>query len=378
MRIIDELFDEPKTLTNCALVSRLWLSCARKTLYHTIKLDSELRAHHLCSLVFTNAEIARCVRVLKFNVYSFYMYQGRYPPNGLQSWVPPAAAVLSSRLHDVSTIHFEYIQWHMLRGFDQDFLKALSKYTSVRTVRFWACAFENFADFEGILLAFPAVRRLQLDSVSWDQPLAKPPYSLRLDSLSTSSRFSLPLLRRWLDKIQAHTTLRELELDPLCEEEDLRAAGEILAKMDTALQGLTICCRFSCNGYGRLQDVDRWLRIERNTALRTLQIRIHDLIPEYMHWVTNLLRAVEAPSLTTLIFNVCLFMPNQMFGEVWDDVAWLLSETPRYAGLQRVRFVHRGPLSMDLASAALCQQFPLLRSRGVLEVEGQQNLAIYK
>lgn len=92
-----------------------------------------------------------------------------------------------------------------------------------------------------------------------------------------------------------------------------------------------------------------------------------------MHWIPNLLRLIDAPSLTTLIFDVCLYMSSQMFGEIWDDIAWLISESPRYASLQRVRFVHRGPLVVDAISVAVCQQFPLLHLRGILEVEDQRN-----
>ncbi|GJE90343.1 hypothetical protein PsYK624_064740 [Phanerochaete sordida] len=377
-RIVDELRGHPQALAQCALVNHLWLPYARKALYHTVKLEGEVPAQRFCALACASPGIAECVQVLKFNVYSHYMTLGRCPHKDMQGWIPSTAALLSTRLYNLSVLHFEYIQWQTLCGFDPSLVAALSKFTSVRAVRFWACAFATFADFEELLLCFPALRRLQLDSVAWDEPHARPPYALRLDSLSTSSRSSLQVLRLWLDRIQAHTTLRELELDHLYEEDDLRAAGEILARMDTALQGLTVCCRFSCEGYGKLQDVGRWLRLERNTALRTLRIRIYDLIPDYMHWITNILRLVEAPCLTTVIFDICLFAPNQLSSEIWDDIAWLLSESPRYASLQRVRFVHRGPLAIDLASSALCQQFSLLHARGVLEVENQRNTELYR
>lgn len=252
-RIIEELRDHPKTLTQCALTSHLWLSYARKALYRSVKLDSEIQAQRFCDLAYTSPEVAECVQVLKFNVYSYFMSLGRCPHKDMQAWIPPTAALLSSRLRNVSKLHFEYIQWQTLCGYNPNFIAALSAFASVRAVRFWACTFGTFSEFEGVLLAFPALRRLQVDSVSWDQPHAKPPYALRLDSLSTSSRSSLPTLRHWLDKIHAHNTLRELEFDHLFEEDDLRAAGEILARMDTALQGLTVCCRFSCEGYGKLQ-----------------------------------------------------------------------------------------------------------------------------
>ncbi|EKM50201.1 uncharacterized protein PHACADRAFT_213950 [Phanerochaete carnosa HHB-10118-sp] len=372
-RIVDELRDHSKALAQCALTNHSWLSYARKVLYHTVTLSSEKRAQHFCSLIHKNLEITNCVRVLKFNVYSYYMSQKQYTSQGLQGWVPSTAALLASRLPSVSTIHFEYIQWQILHGFDRNLLDALSDFAKVRTVRFWACTFATFAEFEDILLALPALRRLQLDSISWGQPLTKPPYTLRLDSLSTSAHYSLQALCQWLDKIQAHTTLYELELDHLYDEDDLRYAGKILSKLDTTLQSLTICCRFSCDGYSRLQDIGQWLRIERSTALRTLRIRVYDLVPEYMHWITKLLRLIEAPNLTTLVFDVCLFMPSQTYGEVWDDIAWLLSESPRYASLRRVRFVHRGPLMMEIAAAALCRQFPILHLRGVLEAEDQRN-----
>ena len=123
-----------------------------------------------------------------------------------------------------------------------------------------------------------------------------------------------------------------------------------------------------------IADVSRWIPLEYNTGLRTLRIRIYDLIQDYMHWIPNLLRLVEGQGLTTLIFDLCLYMPSQVFGELWDDIAWLISETPRYASLQHVRFVHRGPLVMDAVNAALSHQFPLLRSRGILEVEDLRNL----
>lgn len=252
-RVIDELRDHPKVLTRCALTSRLWLYYARKALYHTVTLDNEQRANHVCSLVYAEPAIADCFRALKFNVYAHYMSERQCPPPDLQSWVTSTLALLALRLPNVSAIHFEYIRWQTLRGFDEDFLKALSNFASVSTIRFWACNFVAFAEFEGILLAFPGLRRLRLDSITCEQPLAKQTYTLQLDSLSIASHFSLRVLRDWLLKIKAPTTLRELAFEHLYDESDLHAAGEILANMGTALQSLTVCCRFSCDGYYRLQ-----------------------------------------------------------------------------------------------------------------------------
>lgn len=93
-----------------------------------------------------------------------------------------------------------------------------------------------------------------------------------------------------------------------------------------------------------------------------------------MQWIPNLLRLVDAPGLHTLIFELSIFRASQIAGKYWDEIAWLISETPRFSALKRVRFVHRGILQIEFLSAAVRQQFPLLDSRRMVEFEDQRDV----
>ena len=114
--------------------------------------------------------------------------------------------------------------------------------------------------------------------------------------------------------------------------------------------------------------------MSKNTGLQTLRVRMGDVTPhEHMRWIPNLLRLVNSPDIHTLLFELSVLKASQISGEHWDDIAWLISETPRFASLQRVRFIHRGILRIEPLSTAVRQQFPMLDLRRVLEFEDRRD-----
>lgn len=286
-RIIEESKDDRETLRQFALVSSACLKYARQNIFHTVTLDSEARVSTLHNVISIAPEIVRSIRTVHFSAYKHYMARHKTPPPDLQRWIPQAVATLAQALTNVTAVHFDYIQWDTLVWSPDAFAASLRLISAASEVKFRACNFGQFSQFERILTGLPAMKRLILNSVQWKRFDSLPErYTLSMNTLQVVFPQVPNTLRPWLSKINALTTLRGLEFNELQvhHEDDLLEAGRFLGFMGASLRNLTIGCAFSIEGYAKFQGVFSPCRTRRPM---TDCFRRHRTMasPEGEHWL---------------------------------------------------------------------------------------------
>lgn len=76
------------------------------------------------------------------------------------------------------------------------------------------------------------------------------------------------------------------------------------------------------------------------------------------------------------MFELWLVHPGTLEEDVWREIAWMLSEPPRFSSLQCVKFIHRGALDFDVAVRVLLEHFSFLDDENILEFENQRPLSL--
>lgn len=244
---MDALYDDYRTLQACALVYQGWLYPARKNLFHTVVLDSEARARRLRVLIAESIILANYIQVLHFDTHNHYMR--RIGTVDLQSWVMQFLPFFARTLRFVNTLHFDYIQWNTLRGFNIHSMSILSEFGSVESLHLRGCKFGTFESFERVVLTLSRnVKDLTLCGLTWEKPdCLKEGYHLPLLHLRVISGCSLNHIYRWLAKTRVGLptgTLRNLEFGEVHDEADLMNVGKILREIGPHLHTLKIGCDF--------------------------------------------------------------------------------------------------------------------------------------
>lgn len=116
--------------------------------------------------------------------------------------------------------------------------------------------------------------------------------------------------------------------------------------------------------------------LKHNPNLRSLHMRVLDLQDAQMSWVPLLLAQAAGPAgmgqagrspLERVTFDVWLYDHHQLNVETWGEIAWMLGH-PNFAGLHKVRFVHRGAMDAFAAARAITARFEGLARRGILRI----------
>ncbi|THH32831.1 hypothetical protein EUX98_g1336 [Antrodiella citrinella] len=265
---------------------------------------------------------------------------------------------------------------------------------SPRDVKLRFCHFDSFNSFIRFMHNFSALTDLSVDVVSWESPptsndlapLRGQARPFLLKSLSVGRYCDLDALLRWISThvgLDHFSRLSFLSLGPT----ELQRLDLLLPFVRLSLEDLTLGCNFPGLPDTFNRALSTCLCMRTYPRLHTLRLRILDLQPENLQWISQIL-ATLAPkwqdgrttcpaasrTVATIVFDVWLFAAFQMQDAEWDKIINVLSRIalcdPMDVGDPRRRcfkivFVHRGTMELPLAADAIKARLSGLRSTTV-------------
>ncbi|RPD68180.1 WD40 repeat-like protein [Lentinus tigrinus ALCF2SS1-7] len=154
-RIIDLLSDDFYTLRSCALTCRGWLPRARYRLMTSIRILSDEDVSSMDDYFTAHPPIAAAVRSVSVYIVEEPQFLNAFP------------MVLLSRLPNLST--YKYSDYRSYRGFWHHHaasLRGIKTYLRVQELKLCGVRFRTGADLARLLISFPLLRILRLESVS--------------------------------------------------------------------------------------------------------------------------------------------------------------------------------------------------------------------
>jgi len=234
-----------------------------------------------------------------------------------------------------------------------------------------------------------------VDVVSWSGPpttteLPTAPVHTRLiklKSLTIGRHCDLGVLLTWASqklRLAVLTKLSFLALEPT----DIERLSLLLPLVRPGLKELTIGFRFP----GIPAEFSKMLSITLNLGsyprLHTVRLRLLDIQPENLQWVSHLLGTLSFGfnaragsnrgmnrSITTVIFDIWLFNVYQLQNGEWDKIIETLCEIALYplprltrapVPLLNVVFVQRGTMEFIEAARAIKERLSFLSGIGVV------------
>ncbi|KAH9928499.1 uncharacterized protein BXZ73DRAFT_90570 [Epithele typhae] len=380
---IDHLWDDIDSLRACSLTCKDWLPSSRFHLFRSVRLRHADDLTRFRALLASAPSVALCVRKLSLNAD----HAGIAPdgsPRVDDGWVDATAALFPLLTH-LTALALARIRWHALAPATRAALTAAAD--SIRQLFLFDVSFAASRDVILFLSAFPALRELYFQSVSWahDSPSPFEDADAPADAQEPAGRMQLSYL--FLDPASSPTLVTEwllrrpdeprLQTIQLCWRElaNTKPVGDLLRASGASLETLHV--EFPTgdtpdpapappNGPGPdpvLTFADEDLSLAHNTALRALHFGGLDarasrapagrrLFP----WVAAMLGALRAPRLEEVSLALEVGAPADLAALDWpridaglcrDELRGLARELKRELAERLAGFRARGTLSVS-------------------------------
>ncbi len=321
---IDYLWDDLDALRACSLTSKDWLPSSRFHLFRNVRLRDAEDVTRFRALLTSSPSIAHCVR--KLSLSADY---DRAAPDGNaredDAWVN-GAAELFPMLDQVTTLALARVRWHALSPETRAAFVKVSK--SVRRLFLFEVSFDASCDVIAFLSAFPALRDLYFQAVSWKNDSPAPFEELGTDAggrmqlsyLFLDPKSSPTLVTEWLLQRPEEQQLQSIQL---CwrELENTQSVGGLLQASGSSLESLHIELPAGLSEDAVLQNN---LSLAHNTGLRALHFGGLDVRASQSFvsnrlfpWVTTMLSQVRSRNLQEVSFALEIASVQDLLALDW-------------------------------------------------------------
>ncbi|PCH43546.1 hypothetical protein WOLCODRAFT_18414 [Wolfiporia cocos MD-104 SS10] len=366
--IIDHHHADPAMLRTCALVSRSWVHASQYHLFYSITIDGPATLDRFIAMI-SKSRLRSLIRDLRI--------KGDPNTRRPQNWIRKLLQKqLSNRLPRLHTLRIETIEWSSILGVDKDGFRVFTQFSTVGTLHLFGVEFPDIDTFRRLVLSFPHLSHLFLDTVSWDSckthgmlPVANmtPRHVApdRIEDITLANRrlqLASVVLGRSCDTESLIPWLQRTSLDlcsvelPSVQFEEATLAGRFLKGLGSSLQYLRLGCKFD-TAYDMATHIGERIDLTQNSGLRTLNLVVSDLQRHVLPWVSPLLFQIANMNVGRIVIDIWLYDPNQLQTEPWKRIHDHLKTLTRRS-VREVIFVHRGLLGEREARRALDGRFP--------------------
>ncbi|KAI0825834.1 hypothetical protein BC629DRAFT_1450852 [Irpex lacteus] len=372
--ILDYLYDDPTTLSRCALVQKSWLPAARYHLWSNLRLNCASDELTKLRTLLTSTSPA-----VGFYIRSVVVLQKKgeacqwYDLNLLHYTLSVLSLLPNLRTLTLDGLWFGAPKRNGLGiPFDEDSEQTAEVpiasgivSSSVEKLAVSTCSFDNFEDVQQLCLSFPSLSRLQFDGVWWGRWAHEPSQNHRalsdvlassvapkmvLRELDLGSCFSRDRVIEWLLDATPANVVETLKL-PLIGAYDTRLR-ELLASMEESLRHLEIGSPSTSHSKTRntstpTRALESYLDLAPLTALRTITLGV----PTYRDpsfittWLHSILAQISSTHLEEVRFAVYPILRGDAadaesmlssFG--WSELGKVIAEMPQFGRIRRVVF----------------------------------------
>ncbi|TCD64989.1 hypothetical protein EIP91_003355 [Steccherinum ochraceum] len=389
--------EDRKALLAMVASSKVWRRAALPILYRVVRLSTTsamTRLHHIFDV---DPGLVKFVHEVQFKI----------PPGGdaqHQALCMGLTHCLSAHslrpqilhLHNLTDIDREALGKSLVFGEGEAMVPVVA---DVRQLKMTSCTFRFFTGFQNVLNAFPRLEDLTLDAVSFET--AKPTFSnrrpVRLRRLTVGRHCDIKTILSWCLRITGDEVrlLTSIALQSLGTGDLDNGGLSSLGFLRQQTRDLTLGLNLIDVPKPFLHALQGPLNLSTFSSINVLRLRLLDLQPHSLRWVTPLLYTLvqsgsnscsccvwgmPSRSITTLIFDVWLFNAYQLQIDEWDNIIMALSalstkKLPFYPGeamkasLRKIVFVQRGPLDIFRARETIKRRLGFLDSANTVNVE---------
>ncbi|KAH9921264.1 hypothetical protein B0H21DRAFT_201713 [Amylocystis lapponica] len=293
-------------------------------------------------------------------------------------WIDTIPRLLHGKLPNLKSIHFNCVAWdrsHLNPPLNAQLVPGLSEaFPTVVTLEFKDCSFAHFRDLEAVLLSFPNLSHLSVDTLMGLPANDKetldyltipvlPRADVRLQTLRLVRYSRMELLFAWL-RLTATMTSDNLNLIlfAVSNEHEVFVVTQLLEILGPVLRDLTIGNTFNCDNLNPLREP--FIDISHNTRLVSLYFSFPSMEPHTVSWALSILAQLTSPRIREIAIVVFLSDETQLQDAIWSEFVAKVGAL----NLQKMTVMHGGTLEWKRARKAIKATFSRLPNPRILQM----------